>query len=73
MLFRSGTWFRVPREVQARVWPTEDFEAAVSFVPVVEGEDDLFAGLPTDISEADALATSGALTIVHDTRTERES
>ena len=69
----DGTWFRVPRGVQAQVWPTEDFEAAVSYVPVAEGEDDLFAGLPTDLPAADALATSGALTIVHDTRTERES
>ena len=69
----DGTWFHVPREVQAQVWPTEDYEAAVSYVPVVEGEDDLFAGLPADPVEADVLATSGTLTIVHDTRTERES
>jgi mycothiol S-conjugate amidase len=69
----DGTWFRVPREVQAQVWPTEDFEAAVSYVPVAEGEDDLFAGLPADVAAADALATSDGLTIVHDTRTEREA
>ena len=69
----DGTWFRVSREVQAQVWPTEDFEAAVSFVPVAEGEDDLFAGLPTDLLEADALATSGGLSVVLDTRTEREA
>ena len=48
----------MPREVQARVWPTEDFEAALSFVPVAEGEDDLFAGIPQDLAAADALATS---------------
>jgi mycothiol S-conjugate amidase len=69
----EGTWFRVTREVQARVWPTEDFEAALSFVPIAEGEDDLFAGIPTDIAAADALATSGDLQIAHDTRTEREA
>jgi mycothiol S-conjugate amidase len=69
----DGTWFRVPREVQAEVWPTEDFEAALSFVPVVEGEDDLFAGIPTDVAAADALATSGDLPVVHDTRTERDA
>lgn len=69
----DGTWFRVPREVQARVWPTEDYEAALSYVPVAEGEDDLFAGLPTDVRAADALATSGDLTVVLDTRTEREA
>src|SRR6187401_3355873 len=59
----DGTWFRVSREVQARVWPTEDYEAALSFIPVVEGEDDLFAGIPTDLAAADALATSGGLTV----------
>ena len=69
----DGTWFRVPREVQQDVWPTEDFEAAASYVPITEGEDDLFAGLPADVAEADALATSPGLTIVHDTRTEREA
>ena len=45
--------------MQARVWPTEDYEAALSYVPIVEGEDDLFAGIPTDLAAADALATSG--------------
>jgi mycothiol S-conjugate amidase len=69
----EGTWFRVTREVQARVWPTEDYEAALSFVPIAEGEDDLFAGIPTDVAEADALATSGDLQVALDTRTEREA
>jgi mycothiol S-conjugate amidase len=45
----------------------------LSFVPIAEGEDDLFAGIPTDIAAADALATSGDLQIAHDTRTEREA
>ena len=62
-----------PREVQARVWPTEDYEAALSFIPIAEGEDDLFAGIPTDVAEADALATSGDLQVALDTRTEREA
>ena len=61
------------REVQQPVWPTEDYEAALSFVPIHDGEDDLFAGLPEDAESADALATSGSLTIAHDTRTERDS
>jgi mycothiol S-conjugate amidase len=69
----DGTWFQVPRGVQAEVWPTEDFEAAASYVPVAEGEDDLFAGLPQDVAEADMLATSGSLSLVHDTRTGREA
>ena len=41
--------------------------------PIAEGEDDLFAGIPTDLAAADALATSGDLTVVLDTRTEREA
>jgi mycothiol S-conjugate amidase len=69
----DGPFFRVSREVQQQVWPTEDYEAALSFVPIVDGEDDLFAGLPDDVEDADALATSGSLTIAHDTRTERDS
>jgi mycothiol S-conjugate amidase len=69
----DGTWFRVSREVQAQIWPTEDFEAALSFIPIIEGEDDLFAGIPSDVAAADALATSGDLTVVHDTRTERDA
>ncbi len=69
----DGPFFSVTREVQARVWPTEDYEAALSVVPVAEGEDDLFAGLPTDVAEADALATSPELTYVYDARKERDS
>lgn len=67
----DGSWFHVPREVQQEVWPTEDYEVAASYVPVAEGEDDLFAGLPTDVTEADALATSDGLRLVVDTRKER--
>ncbi|MEO5610958.1 MAG: mycothiol conjugate amidase Mca [Ornithinibacter sp.] len=67
----DGTWFRVSREVQAQVWPTEDFEAAVSYVPILGGESDLFAGLPASADEADALATAPGPTIEHDTRQER--
>ncbi|MGL4743491.1 MAG: mycothiol conjugate amidase Mca [Dermatophilaceae bacterium] len=69
----DGAWFRVSREVQARIWPTEDFEVAVSYVPVVDGEDDLFAGLPEDADSADALAVPGALNVVVDARKERAS
>jgi len=67
----DGNFFRVPREEQARVWPWEDYEAALSYVPIAEGEDDLFAGLPADAAAADALATSGGLTLAHDGRKER--
>lgn len=41
----DGWWFAAPLEIERRVWPHEDFEAAISYVPIAEGEDDLFAGL----------------------------
>ena len=63
----DGTWFRVPRDVQARVWPTEEFEAALSYVPVVPVEDDLFAGIP-DAAAGDAMATKGGLELAYDGR-----
>jgi mycothiol S-conjugate amidase len=63
----DGSWFRVPRDMQARVWPTEDYEAAVSYVPITPVEDDLFAGLG-GVAEADALATKGGLEIAYDGR-----
>ncbi len=41
----SGHWFALPAEVAREVWPTEDFELAVSVLPYTGPEDDLFAGL----------------------------
>lgn len=41
----SGMWFAVPRDLERRVWPTEDFELARSLVDVTLPEDDLFTGL----------------------------
>ncbi len=67
----DGTWFQVSREVQARVWPIEEYELAASYVDVPDDEDDLFAGLPPEVDAADALATSDTLSLVHDSRTER--
>ena len=63
----DGFWFTVPLEIQQRVWPIEQFEAAVSFVPVAADEDDLFAGLGTP-QEADALGVRRDLVITHDGR-----
>ena len=63
----DGFWFKVPREIRARVWGFEEFEAAVSYVPIKEDEDDLFAGLGS-AAEADALATSPDLRIAFDGR-----
>ncbi len=44
----DGFWFAVPRELQQKVWPTEDFELVVSHVPTDLPEDDLFAGVQPD-------------------------
>ncbi|MFN8076696.1 MAG: mycothiol conjugate amidase Mca [Kineosporiaceae bacterium] len=41
----EGWWFRIPREVQARIWPTEDYELARHAIDVRTPEDDLFAGV----------------------------
>ncbi len=38
-------WFAVPRELQAEVWPTEDYELVRSFVETQTPEDDLFTGV----------------------------
>ncbi len=53
----DGMWFAAPVELEQRVWPTEDFEAVISYVPIEPGEDDLFAGLG-DGDAADALAAA---------------
>ena len=42
----DGPWFAIPHEIQAAVWPTEDFELVVSHVESATPEDDLFAGIP---------------------------
>jgi len=65
----DGTWFKVPLTMQKEIWPTEDFEAAVSYVPIRPLESDLFAGLGTP-EQASALATSGDLHIAYDGRRE---
>lgn len=41
----KGSWFTVPREVQQKVWPTEDFELALSRIGEIGCETDLFEGL----------------------------
>jgi len=41
----EGQWFAVPTEVQREVWPTEDYELAVSRITSPTSESDLFAGL----------------------------
>ncbi len=68
----DGTFFHVPRETQAELWRTEEYEAAVSYVPIAEGEDDLFAGL-RDVAEAERMARTPGLPVAYDGRVERES
>jgi len=41
----EGFWFRIPLELQQKVWPTEDFELARSMVDSPIPESDLFAGI----------------------------
>ncbi len=41
----DGFWFALPRELQAEVWPTEDYELVTTHVEAPTPEDDLFAGL----------------------------
>lgn len=64
-----GAWFKMPLHMQKEIWPTEDFEAALSYVPVESGESDLFAGVGTP-EQASAMATSGDLHIAYDGRKE---
>jgi mycothiol S-conjugate amidase len=65
----EGPWFTVPLTMQKDLWPTEDFEAAVSYVSIGSQESDLFAGLGTP-ERASAMATSGDLHIAYDGRKE---
>jgi mycothiol S-conjugate amidase len=41
----EGHWFALPADVQRQVWPTEDFELALSVLAFAGPEDDLFTGL----------------------------
>lgn len=41
----NGPWFALPSDVARQVWPTEDYELALSVLGFDTPEDDLFAGL----------------------------
>jgi mycothiol S-conjugate amidase len=41
----DGFWFRIPLDLQQKVWPTEDFELVRSAVDSPVPESDLFAGI----------------------------
>ena len=45
----DGFFFAVPRDLEERVWPVEEFELAVSHVPTTLPEDDLFAGIGEEL------------------------
>jgi mycothiol S-conjugate amidase len=47
----DGFWFAIPREIQEKVWPTEDYELVVSHVASEVPEDDLFAMIEPDLGE----------------------
>ncbi len=47
----DGFFFAVPRELEARVWPVEEYELAHAHVPVSAPEDDLFAGVHPEDAE----------------------
>ena len=53
----DGFWFAIPRETQAKVWPTEDFELVTSHVDAATPEDDLFAGI--ELAEVRAAEPTG--------------
>src|SRR5690625_2019445 len=41
----EGFFFVIPRDLEIKVWPTEEFELAESRVETQIPEDDLFAGI----------------------------
>ncbi|MEI2714509.1 MAG: mycothiol conjugate amidase Mca [Nocardioides sp.] len=45
-------WFAIPRELQEKAWPTEDYELVHSEVASELPENDLFAGIPLPVSGA---------------------
>ncbi|HVX44811.1 MAG TPA: mycothiol conjugate amidase Mca [Mycobacteriales bacterium] len=45
----NGHWFAVPLAIQAEVWPTEDYELARSLIETAIPEDDLFAGIRSQV------------------------
>lgn len=47
----NGMWFAMPRDLEREVWPTEDFQLAISRIPTELPEDDLFAGVREEIAE----------------------
>ena len=53
----DGMWFRIPLELQRRVWPTEDFELVIDHQGVTLPEDDLFTGIAVAAQTSRCLGT----------------
>lgn len=68
----DSTFFAVPHEMQRRIWPHEDYELALAYVPVDLPEAELFAGLGS-VAAADAAATRGSWQAAYDGRTMMET
>lgn len=64
----DGWFFALSSAEQAQVWPTEEFELALSYVQPPADEDDLFAGLPETVDAADELARHPGDLVVDDLR-----
>jgi mycothiol S-conjugate amidase len=47
----TSSWFACPLEIQQQAWPTEDYELARSLVDSTTPEDDLFAGIRTEVRQ----------------------
>ena len=45
----AGRWFACPIDTQREIWPTEDYELARSLIDATTPEDDLFAGLRSEV------------------------
>lgn len=66
----DGSFFAISAKEQGAIWPTEEWDLAMSYVPVLDGEDDLFAGLGA-VQDADALAADAPDGLVVDDVTAR--
>jgi mycothiol S-conjugate amidase len=53
----NGWFFAVSREMQASVWPTDDFELARSLVQTQIPEDDLFSGIRSSVASGAKAST----------------
>lgn len=53
----DSRWFAVPRDIEAQVWGTDDYELARSLVDSALPEDDLFTGVTPDAPTGDAHGT----------------